>query len=123
MYLLRGPDPAEAGRCFSRAAVLSGDPIPHAWAAALRNLEDRADSGELAAAIEDIPVSRRTAFLSAFRHVAGGLSPGDRLVHEVSALVEPPGEAPSPSRDALPGYKDRSPEALARAREVREKSR
>lgn len=123
MYLVRGPDVAEAARSFAQAAVLSGDPVPRAWAAALRRLEGRADSGELAAAVEDIPVSRRPAFLAAFRSAAGGLSPGDRLVHEVSALVEPPGEASSPSWNSRPGYMDRSPEALARAREVREKSR
>lgn len=123
MYLLRGPDPAEAGRCFSRAAVLSGDPVPHAWAAALRRLEGRADAGELAAAVEAIPPARRESFLTAFRNVAGGLSPGDRLTVEIASIVEPPEPTPPPAWDALPGYMDRSPEALARARELREKSR
>ena len=123
MYLMRGPDMAEAERSFSRAAILSGDPVPRAWAAALKRLGGQADSGELAAAVNAIPFARRESFLSAFRHAAAGLSPGDRLVAEVSSVLEPAQPPSAPSWDTLPGYMDRSPAALARARVLREKSR
>jgi len=125
LYLLRGGYLKDAAEDFQAAMERGGGAWPRAWLAAALRLEGLAEGGELEAALGALEAGALAAFLSVLRRVASGLPGGKELVREVAALLPPPPPEPEPPPSwlARPGGMDRRPEAVARARALREKGR